>query len=358
MSLPTKPALKPQVPFPFKSQNSLPIPILPQRKPSPPENNSNNNQPTPAVNNNNNKTPSPTLNNHNHNRRQSSPLTINHTSPPPLPLPKPTKPLPSVPLKPILKPPFIPTLPIMPPTEATTPPQLKKQVPLSPPAIKPAKPPARLPPPPPAHSLTLPRKLTTPPSKSPSIGDYTLLTPISTSPVDTPTFSSMTDSSPDETKNIVTDEGYTILNVDNLQTNKPTKELELKRVGSLPLENNSKRIPPKKPPRLNMSEKTKITPAVNNDSNYTILSSLETSVMSLNDKPPATELNDRNSIKTMTMPSKAKHGTPLKPPAYRMRSQSQTIASCINVSFNASNNHTNSVEVKPEAKNKGMCVHY
>ena len=346
-------------PFPVNN-NKQPSPVNNNKPPSPENNNkqpspvNNNKQPPPVNNNkppspeNNNKQPSPTLNekhpspplNNNNNKRESPPLESITT--------KPFKSLPIVPIRPILP-------------NATQKPQPRKQVPLSPPPVKPAKPPARLPPPPPAHSLILPLSIAT--RKSPSIGDYTVLTPVmsDTSPVDCPTFSPLqnghSDSSLNEANNLITDEGYTILNLDELQDNsdaKPTitpltstklNPLEFRRVGSSPLfVENPNIIPPKKPPRLFNAIVT--TPAVNNDPDYTILSSLE------NNTPSAKDISDC-SVKTMTLPIKGTCKIPPKPQAYRNRSLSQTTGIGKNLN---SNNLINSVEVKPETKKNGMLL--
>ena len=213
-----------------------------------------------------------------------------------------------------------------------------------------------------------------------------MLTPMSpdTSPVDFPAFSPLSntsDYSPNEPQALITDEGYSILNVDEIQCDDTTSEtkpiekpsqltlftkeqepLRFTRTGSLPLTRHKPAniSPPKKPPRLLNSITTPLTD--NNNSDYAILSSLDSSALSQNGRHSMSGKEHctvsspvTSNIKTMTLPNKAARIIPPKPQAYRNRSQSHNMQSSLCTTIN-SNDYTSSVEVKCDSKKNGTLL--
>lgn len=333
--------------------------------------------------------------------KQSPPENNSKTTSPPIPLPfqNPLRPPPPTNPKPahVPKPPL--KLPIQPnpgntPISSLPSMSLGPDPPVPPPtASKNIKHPNRLPPPPPSHSLTLPRNLVDKPNsprRSPSIGDYTLLTPVSPesnstfSPltVDYPTFSPLTTNEPssptEELDPLITGEGYSVLNIndcDNTVKDPGKKVNSFARTTSLPPLNSTapsngvttsrtkqEKLPPKKPPRRMTSSNLSPT-ALSNSSEYTILSSVDSEVALFIDKQnimstnangvaPSNDTTKAESIrnlKTMTIASHGSRPVPPKPAAYRVRSKSQNLNNCLTTKSTPVE-YTKSVEVSSDSK--------
>ena len=236
--------------------------------------------------------------------------------------------------------------------------------------------PLRLPPPPPSQALTLPRNAgkseiaidtmdcisSSKMKKSTSIGDYTVLTPLSPEEEvgkkemreDTPTppYSNSNPSSP--TPPLQVDTAYTVLNLEDIEQindtgksetnnsqlssislNKPT--LDFQRTSSLPRELDSdqntpkmKAAPPKKPPR----RPQKFLSPTHSDSDYSILSSCDSGLESMAESHAVTSPREDSTSrpkltansKMLTLPGHGVRAPPPPPSAYRNRAHSHNIA--------------------------------
>ena len=370
-STPLKANTKTTVPVqvPFKKSPLTPLPqdiILPQKL-SPPQANKLTNKLSPPENKN--KTTSPPV-----------PLPSQNILRPPPPLP--TNPKPTLTTRPPLRPPIHPKPDNI--TQLASLPSMNSRPspPLSPTTSKIIKHPTRLPPPPPSYSLTLPRNLDKPssPRQTHPIGDYTLLTPLSpesTSPTFSPLSTNESNSPPDELGPIISDEGYSVLNIqdcDDIVEDYPVKK-SFTRANSLPPVNSitpnsndvttsqtqQEMLPPKKPPRRMTS--TNLSPTdLYSPSEYTVLSSVDSDVglfieqqniMLSNDYEvvPSIDVKPDSVInqKTMTIASHGTRPVPPKPAAYRPRSKSHNVDNKLSIK-SVPVDYTKSVEVATDSK--------